>query len=429
MPSLYAMEKTSSRVITRLKSNVTKNASLLHCIKTVTPGQDVYWAGYGGNNNNIVALDKKGCYCVDVVKGDINKISDFGFNKKYGEHSFYSKCVVHPNGQKIIIAKDNSIEIRDINTGNQEWLKTEEYSIISVRFDAKNDMFLSLKFTQDQSFLARYSCKNIQTSYWMPFSSKIHLAVHPKRTIMSVIQKTDNKGGRCDSISLYDLCNDLCNGQNLPQRAMCFRKLQDMPCQMNEDGFLVWVNNLGKSFSVFNVNELDDLGSSNYNSNILKNNNDVYRVENEQVCNTSFYPTTSILLTISEEDVSDLFLDELSENESETSFSDKVVYLEQAKKIIRYWNLKTKKCISAALIIYGIVSSISFAPHGKDVAITSYGQGCKIYQVPFEVAREHAKNDFLYRLFLLNEYCSKVAENCKLLIPKDVRKTIANICL
>ncbi len=128
--------------------------------------------------------------------------------------------------------------------------------------------------------------------------------------------------------------------------------------------------------------------------------------------NILFYPTTSILITVSQ------------------VFQP----LKTTNRFIQYWDIETRKCLYEALIddgthensyVFGTIRSISIAPTGENIVIATYYPRCTIYKVPGQVAFRHAKSDLIYRLFLLQQSCESYEKRCGVVIPKEIRRIIA----
>jgi WD40 repeat protein len=405
---IYFYIATQSSCAMEEPLDITKKAIPLDRIKSVANYRKIYCAHYG-NKNTIIMMDKQNCYGIGTnkEKKTIKVISDIGFNLDEQCNIIYNQLIVHPNHQKIIIANDHKIEMRDINTGKQEWCKKEEnYTIRSICFGSEdNTIFLLLKKNNTNYLLRKYDYKkHTYIGKKLGYSNHIHFGVYPKKSILCVITK-NKRSLIYNSLQLY-------NSSNLSLQTEIKKIVfNDTPFQISDDGFLALIGLYPNKFYIFDLNK-----------NILefKIDNNLYTVKSEEFHNVVFYPTTSIILAIS-----------------------KTLLLNKA--IARYYDTKTKDCIYEALINCGDISNtISFSPDGSNVAITSYNKfivtrpygaryiiyqnpfhGCAIYKVPLKIAYRHAKNDFLYRLFLIKQYTTNSPH--KLQLPMDITKIITKI--
>lgn len=364
--------------------------------------EQIYCAHYGKDSNTLIAVNKAGCYKIDLKENKVHRISDFGWDIKPYDSVIYEKMKVHPNGRELIVAKDKNIAIYDIIEGKLKWSKEEKYLVDSVCFASEANSLLVL--SRAEGFLKKYNYENCKSNEYrsactlaIDYDLLISINFVAHKSILCVAEKY-TKNGKSEAI--VRLCNafdlnvrKIYKDSELVQLDPNESSLTGyVPCQISDNGFVALVEKDGSS--PINKSQLLIFDGAYHNELRFKCS---ISCKDSWFCNTLFYPAFSpIILTISD-----------SKNVD--------------KRIMQYWDIETGKCLYETMMYDNSrASSISVAPDGKYAAITTYGSGCTVYNVPVCVANKHI-SQVPYRLFLLKEQCAQSGVE----VPQDVRGVIA----
>ena len=372
-------------------------------------GNGVYCAHYGENNNTLFMLTEQGCYISNIKEQENKKISDIGFYGWYDGPFLYRNMHVSRDGKKVVIAnKESTIEIIDsIDKKKKSW--QEAFPVQFVCFDSNDHVIAFVKERQDYGSLRKYTynekgflphISEVSERIRTDCPAKFNFAIN--KSMLCVI---DNRL----TVKLYDLFNfKFKNAYDWTLVAdLNLHSLEhNIPCQMNDEFVaLVATDNrnikpICRLLLIFKI--IDQYALSLQRSIGCRQGS--FR-------NTLFYPTTSIIVTTSQP-------------------------RENLKKYIQYWDIVTGKCLHEFLIddgtrnsaySLGIILSMSFAPTGENIAITTGYSECTIYKVPVHIAYKHAKSDLVLRSFLLKELCEQYKEKCGP-IPREIRAIICFLC-
>lgn len=406
---LYTME---SSLLDASKGRMVKKPIIVDKIDQID-GKGVYCAHYGQDSNTLIAMTEQGCYIRTIKEKENKKISNIGFERSFDDSIYYKKIGVGLDGKKVVAANGSIVSIFDANTGKEYVRRKMSSPIYSVCFDSKNDHILVLP---DRNFFKKYRYENgnltLVDEIYFDVDSKVNFAINKKILSMNIdkfgsVVKLYNSDEK--SYTMFKLEKRYSFSELLKLANQSVDKLDYTSCQISDDG-LVALGGINKMGSP------DATGLENNRILIFKitdTNELTFKCfidcKGSFFCNTLFYPTTSVLITVSQ-------LSETSE------------------RFIQYWDVKTGKCLYEALIddgthqlacAFGNISSISVCPKGENIAITTYYSECIIYKVPGQVAYRHAKSDVLYRLFFLQQLCLQHQEKTGCLTPQEIRCVIA----
>jgi hypothetical protein len=380
------------------------------CIIKDVNGEPVHCAYYGLNKNSLVVMTDKKSYFVDKtnesklyetqIKDSLNYCGNFGFNNDV----WVSGMCVNSKNHDIVIFKEKCIKVFD-KLGNLLFSNEQKGFIQSIYFDSMGDLLVLKSDNKNHQQVYCINKINGRTGndidINLSYNDLIDIGCTVNDSYLCLTSNYTFHNQNQGSIGLYNASDlkhiisyddDCLKSSN---EGFCFKAYR--PCQISNNVLAVlaqYETSLYTRLLIFALNQNKSLE--------LK-----HIVPNEKYwrfIRVLFYPTTSIVFTLSE------FLHRYNNDYEDFWFR------------LQYWN--GKKCLETMPIaLVGLINSIDFSPDGKEIAITT-SAGCTIYKVPECVACRHEKNAAPYCLWVLKQHCTNLQEQYGLLVPSEIIREI-----
>jgi WD40 repeat protein len=325
------------------------------------------WRARYLDENRIVVSNRYGSN-VSIVNLRTNEVQTINVNNI---HPLSEMICLQVDNKKIIHSHHQTIAVYDAQTGKKEWSVVEEKPIRSFACDtSKNTVYVGFGEAKNGIIKHNYITNDSEDIH-VPKFCQI-MSMHPTKEVMCISDYGSS------GISLHSL-------PNLETKKDIFSLATIFICQYSPDGSCIVTGNCRYLFII-------DPDKNNKTHPFLTAAND------ESFKNIAFHPNGLVLATLSQRQIT-------KEDLSARFFSQYHVYKNQ---IVRFWDLKTQKCIYTMPVFNAQDGyDLTFSEDGSEMIIV-LEDTCVRALVPFEAQKKCA-----YFLWLLHQIAK---ENN---LPKD----------